>query len=234
MILVTRGNEGTPTKPEDPGALKVFSYKNGVLGDEVSIAPDGGKEFGPRHLDFHPTLPLVYVSIESQNKLFVYRRDPQTGLSKDPIFMKETLSDPNAPHRQGAGTIHVHPNGRFVYLTNRASTLVDFEGKKVFSGGENSVVAYAINQTTGEPTHIQSIDGHGTQLRTFALDPSARMLIAASIQPLPVRKGNSIETISAGFSVYKLGADGKLEFARKYDVDVGTKTQFWSGMVTLA
>ena len=30
-ILVTRGNEGTPTKPEDPGALKVFDYKNGVL-----------------------------------------------------------------------------------------------------------------------------------------------------------------------------------------------------------
>ena len=30
-ILVARGNEGTPTKPEDPGALKVFDYKNGVL-----------------------------------------------------------------------------------------------------------------------------------------------------------------------------------------------------------
>ena len=30
-ILVTRGNEGTPAKPEDPGALKVFDYKNGVL-----------------------------------------------------------------------------------------------------------------------------------------------------------------------------------------------------------
>ena len=30
-ILVTRGNEGTPTKPEDPGALKVFDYKDGLL-----------------------------------------------------------------------------------------------------------------------------------------------------------------------------------------------------------
>src|SRR5438874_1062239 len=53
-ILVTRGNEATPTKAEDPGALKVFDYKNGVLTNEVSIAPNGGKEFGPRHLDFHP------------------------------------------------------------------------------------------------------------------------------------------------------------------------------------
>ena len=68
-ILVTRGNEGTPTKPEDPGALKVFSYNNGVLGNEVSVAPNGGKEFGPRHLDFHPTKPWMYVSIETQNKM---------------------------------------------------------------------------------------------------------------------------------------------------------------------
>ncbi len=42
-ILVTRGNEGTPTKPEDPGALKVFNYTDGVLTNEVSIAPNGGQ-----------------------------------------------------------------------------------------------------------------------------------------------------------------------------------------------
>src|SRR3989454_4255631 len=33
-ILVTRGNEGTPAKAEDPGALKVFAYKHGVLRSE--------------------------------------------------------------------------------------------------------------------------------------------------------------------------------------------------------
>ena len=72
-ILVTRGNEGTPTRAEDPGALKVFEYKDGVLMNEVSIAPNGGKGFGPRHLDFHPTKPWVYVSIETQNKMYMYR-----------------------------------------------------------------------------------------------------------------------------------------------------------------
>lgn len=73
-VLVTRGNEGTPTKAEDPGALKVFDYKNGVLTNAVSIAPDGGKDFGPRHLDFHPTKPWMYVSIETQNKMHVETR----------------------------------------------------------------------------------------------------------------------------------------------------------------
>jgi 6-phosphogluconolactonase len=40
-ILVTRGNEGTATKAEDPGALKVFDYRDGVLTNGASIAPNG-------------------------------------------------------------------------------------------------------------------------------------------------------------------------------------------------
>ena len=234
VIMVTRGNNAPDDNPVNPGSLKTYSFKNGVLTNLAAIQPGDGMQFGPRHLDFHPTQPWVYVSIESQNKLYVYKRDPATGLSREPLFIKETLADPTAPARQGAGTIHVHPNGRFVYLTNRASRVVDFEGKKVFAGGENSIAVFSINQTTGEPTLIQNIDGHGIQLRTFAIDPSARMLVAASIQPLPVRDGGTIKTLSAGLSVYRMGDDGKLAFARKYDVDVGTKTQFWSGMVTLA
>jgi 6-phosphogluconolactonase len=56
-ILVTRGNDPTSSTPEDPGALKIFDYKDGSLTKEVSIAPNGGYGFGPRHLDFHPTQP---------------------------------------------------------------------------------------------------------------------------------------------------------------------------------
>jgi len=128
----------------------------------------------------------------------------------------------------------VHPNGRFLYQANRASATVDFEGRSVFAGGENSIAVFSINQSTGEPTLIQNAEGHGIQLRTFAIDPSASILVAASIQPLPVREGGTIKMLSAGLTVFHVGSDGKLTFARKYDVDVGSKTQFWSGMVTLA
>src|SRR3954468_1531780 len=93
-ILVTRGNEGTPTKAEDPGALKVFNYKDGVLTNEVSIAPNGGKEFGPRHLDFHPTEPGMYVSIETQNKMYAYRIE-KGRISPDIAHRAETLAKPN-------------------------------------------------------------------------------------------------------------------------------------------
>jgi 6-phosphogluconolactonase (cycloisomerase 2 family) len=234
VILITRGNNAPGDDPVNPGSIKTFSFKNGVLTNVAAIQPGDGTHFGPRHLDFHPTQPWVYVSIESQNKLYVYRRDPASVLSREPLFVKDTLSDPNSKARQGAGTIHMHPNGRFVYLTNRASTTVDYQGKKVFAGGENSVAVFAIDQATGEPTRIQNAEAHGFTLRTFGLDPSGRVLVAASQDALAVRDGETVKTVSAGLSVYRIGGDGKLDFVRKYDVDVGGKNQFWSGVVALA
>ena len=37
VVLVTRGNEGTAQRAEDPGALMVFDYRNGVLSNEYTI-----------------------------------------------------------------------------------------------------------------------------------------------------------------------------------------------------
>jgi 6-phosphogluconolactonase (cycloisomerase 2 family) len=232
-ILVTRGNEGTPTKPEDPGALKVFDYKDGVLANEVSVAPNGGKEFGPRHLDFHPTKPWMYVSIETQNKMYTYKIEGGK-INPEIAFRAETLAEPgNIRARQAAGTVHVHPNGHFLYGANRAEATVEYQGKKVFKGGENSIVVYAINQSTGEPTPIQHIETQGIHPRTFHIDPSGRLLVAEHNLPVDVRDGDAVKTVKAGLSVFRMGEDGKLTFARKYDVDVGDKTMFWMGMVPL-
>ena len=234
-ILVTRGNNAAHGKPEDPGALKLFAFKRGTLTSLASIAPGSGLGFGPRHLDFHPFQPWVYVSIERQNKLYVYKLQSDGTLGRDPLFIKDTLADPvNVKPDQGAGAIHVHPNGRFVYLTNRNQGEVDFQGKKVFDGGENNVAVFAIDAQTGEPSLIQTVDGHGIHLRTFGIDPSGRLLAAASIRPLAVRNGNTITTLAAGITIYRIAGDGKLAFARKCDVDTARGQQFWSGMVTLS
>jgi 6-phosphogluconolactonase (cycloisomerase 2 family) len=232
-VLVTRGNEGTPTKAEDPGALKVFDYKNGVLTNEVSVAPNGGKEFGPRHLDFHPSKPWMYVSIETQNKMYMYKMDGGK-INPEIAFRKDTLAEPkNIRARQAAGTVHVHPNGRFLYGANRAQKTIDVEGKKVFKGGENSIVVYSINQTTGEPTPIQHIETRAIHPRTFHIDPSGRMLVAQHNLPVNVRDGKEIREAPAGLSVFRIADDGKLTFVRKYDIDVGGKIMFWMGMVPL-
>jgi 6-phosphogluconolactonase len=232
-ILVTRGNEATPAKPEDPGALKVFEYKDGVLTNEVSVAPNGGKEFGPRHLDFHPTKPWMYVSIETQNKMYLFRMDDGR-INPDLAYRAETLAEPNNIRaRQAAGTVHVHPNGRFVYGANRAEATTESQGRPVFKGGENSIVVYSIDQSTGEPTPIQHIETQKIHPRTFHIDPSGRLLVAQHNLPVNVRDGDAIKTVPAGLSVFRIGDDGKLIFVRTYDVDVGDKTMFWMGMVPL-
>ena len=233
VLLVTRGNDAKADKPEDPGAIKTFGFENGALTDLASIAPGTGLGFGPRHLDFHPTEPWAFVSIERQNKLYVYKRDADTGLARGPMFVRDTLADPKPKVRQAAGAIHVHPSGKFVYLTNRASDLVDLDGAKTFTGGENNVAVFAIDQASGEPTLIQNGDGQAIELRTFGIEPSGRMLVAASIKPVPVSDADGIKTVPAKLSVFHIGGDGKLELKRQYDVDTGAHLQFWTGMVTL-
>jgi 6-phosphogluconolactonase len=234
VFLVTRGNNAPSDNPVNPGSIKTFGFSAGVLNTQAAIQPGDGMQFGPRHLDFHPTKPWVYVSIESQNKLYVYWHDPEIGLSTEPLFIKDTLSDPASKLRQAAGAIHVHPNGRFVYLTNRAFWTTDFEGKQVFAGGENSVAVFAIDQTTGEPTLIQNADGHANYLRTFGIDPTGRILVTASVWPMLTRDGNNITTVPAAIGIFRIGGDGKLEFVRNYEVEAtAQKQQFWGGMMRL-
>src|SRR5262249_25393699 len=92
-IFVARGNNAAGGRPEDPGALKLNAFKDGVLTSMAAIAPGTGLGFGPRHLDFHPTQPWVYVSIERQNKLFAYKLDGDGVLAREPMFIKDTLAD---------------------------------------------------------------------------------------------------------------------------------------------
>jgi 6-phosphogluconolactonase len=231
VILVTRGNNAEAGKPEDPGALKTFTFKDGVLSNLASIAPghgpDVGLGFGPRHLDFHPTKPWAFVSIERQNKLYVYGFDAATGLAREPAFIKDTLTNPASTSPQGTGPIHVHPNGQFVYLTNRTFPASGAGSRTIAEGGENTVVTFAIDADTGEPKRLQNIEGHGVQLRTFGVDPGGRILAVASIMPL------TDGSLPAGITIYRIAGDGTLTFVRKYDVDVGDAQQFWSGMVAL-
>jgi hypothetical protein len=232
-ILVARGNRATAQRPEDPGALKVFGYDGGILSDPVTVAPDGGRGFGPRHLDFHPTRPWVYLSLETQNKLDMFRMDDDR-LAATPAYRKETLADlAPKPWRQAAGTVHVHPNGRSVYIANRANETEDYQGRKVLRGGENTIAVYSIDPASGEPIPVQHEDTRGIHCRTFHIDPTGRLLVAAHIQGLPVREGGGVREVPCCMSVFRIDTEGKLQYVRKYDVDTGGELMFWMGMVDL-
>jgi hypothetical protein len=147
------------------------------------------------------------------------------------VYQKGTLADPGKTGgRQAVGTVKVHPNGRFAYVANRAST-ADRDG--VFVGGENNLAVFAIDAASGEPTLIQHAETHGIHCRNFHIDPSGRLLVASHITGLQVRDGNGTRLVPACLSVFRIGEDGKLDFVRKYDVETGKQQMFWMGMVTL-
>jgi 6-phosphogluconolactonase (cycloisomerase 2 family) len=235
VMLVSRGNDPRPDRAEDPGAIKVFAFADGQLSNLQSLAPKGnGIGFGPRHLDFGAR--HCFVSLERENAICVYGLAPDGKLSAEPLFIKNALLDPDAKAKypgQTAGPIHVHPGGGFVYQTNRGSGTVDTNGQKVSNGGENNIVVWKIDPASGEPTRIQNADSHGFELRTFAITPDGKLLIAASQTPMLVRDGAAITRVSAGLSLYRIGTDGRLSFVRKHDVDTSTGSQFWCGLLTM-
>ena len=80
----------------------------------------------------------MYVSIETQNQMHMHRMQGGKPLP-EVVFNKTTLRDPaDIRSRQAASIVHVHPNGSFVYGANRSKDLVEFNGKRVHKGGENS------------------------------------------------------------------------------------------------
>jgi len=135
--------------------------------------------------------------------------------------------------RQSACTLRAHPNGRFLYLANRAYDTVKVDGKDVFPGGENNIAVFSIDQATGEPTAIQHEDVRGVYPRTFALDLSARMLVVTNVEPKLVREAFGLSTIPANISAFKVGSDGKPTFTNNYEIDTAGQLQFRSGMVSV-
>ena len=119
----TYGADGGITQPEEVGHLRVFTYANGVLTPLNTLTFPTG--IGPRHLDFHPTKPWVYLSAERGNRLITYSfasgvltqmfDASSVALAAD----MGTLNATEAINGQRAGAIKVHPSGKFLWITNR-------------------------------------------------------------------------------------------------------------------
>ncbi|SPB14816.1 3-carboxymuconate cyclase-like protein [Caballeronia novacaledonica] len=232
-LIVDRGNKPQSDKPEDPGALRSFKMRNGVLDVGNVAAPWGGYGFGPRHVDFHPSKPWLYASDERMNRLYMFRIIDGR-IEQEPAYTRETLADSKSvAARQIAGPIHVHPSGRYVYVANRADHTIERDGQKVFAGGENNIAVYVLDQDTGEPQLMQHADTHSFHVRTFACDPSGSLLVTASIKALSVEVGTGLKEVPAALSVFRIGADGSLDFMQKYDVETsGNELQYWMGIVS--
>src|SRR5260221_12284596 len=100
------------------------------------------------------------LAIETSNKMYPYKMDGGN-INPEIVFRAETLAEPkNIRARQAAGTVHVHPNGGYLYGAKRAPDTNDVDGKKDFKGGGNNNVVYSIKQSTREPVQIQNNENH--------------------------------------------------------------------------
>ncbi len=230
-ILTTRGNvpAEAPSGVEEPGAMKVFAYNNGVLSNETSVAPNGGFGFQPRHVSF--TRRLVYLAVERQNQLQVYEKRGDYALEPLPKYTKNTLADPTNNNEtifpaQMVGPIQLSQDGRFAYVGNRNNGQAGTP--PVFLGGENNVAVFSINKATGEPTLIQNADTRGFVPRTLSFDKTGKILVAANSSPRSVRNADgTITAIPTSLAVFRINSDGTLNYVGKYDNTGGT----WAGFL---
>ena len=87
---------------------------------------------GPRHIAFHPKMPLAYVINELGSSVTTYRFDPQRG-SLQAIQIVPSTPPSYTGDNHGA-EIAVAPSGRFVYASNR---------------GHNSIGVFAVDEAPG-------------------------------------------------------------------------------------
>lgn len=118
---------------------------------------------GPRHVDFHPTLPNAYVINELDSTLATYRYD--SGSGKLALQQIDTTLPDDFSGNNTTAEVWVHPSGRFVNGSNR---------------GHDSIVIFAIDSVTGLPKRIGWEPTQGSTPRYFGLDPSGALLYAGN------------------------------------------------------
>ena len=140
-----------------------FDATRGTLGenDPAFAALEPGA--GPRHVAFHPGRKFVYVTNELNSTVTSFSYDWRRG----EMTRLHTVSTLPADFSGKSSTaeIHVHPNGRFLYVSNR---------------GHDSITVFAIDGADGTLTTVDRVSTQGKTPRNFEIDPTGTRLLAAN------------------------------------------------------
>ncbi|MBC8040692.1 MAG: lactonase family protein, partial [Opitutaceae bacterium] len=147
----------------------------------VALAPGSG----PRHLALSPDGRHAYVINELANTLTTFALDAQTGA----LTALQTV--PTLPADFTTGTtaeVVAHPNGRFVYGSNR---------------GHDSIAVFAVDAASATLSLVEHVSTQGRTPRNFNLSPDGRWLIAAN------QDGNSLVIYSVDPATGRLKPTGQ-------------------------
>jgi 6-phosphogluconolactonase len=202
-----------PTLGTDQMFQFTFDANSGRLGANTPAVYQMKAMTGPRHFVTSGDNRFLYALSELQATVTTFALDGKTGLLTEVSSASGLPADtklglgaprgavgvPGAPPRNTdndiwAADIHLTPNGRFLYISERTSS---------------SLGAFSVDGATGKLTYVSSTPTE-RQPRGFAIDPKGRFLVAS---------GEKSETIS----VYSIDqASGALKPLGKYPTGKGS------------
>ena len=149
-IMIYRFDPAFYKKPLTPAKKQAF----------VSTKPGSG----PRHLAFHPTLPYAYLIEELQGTVSAFQ------YTQDTFKFIQNISShpPDYTGTKGSADIHVSPDGKYLYASNR--------------GDAHSLAIFSINNENGKLAAKGFQSTLGTVPRNFIIDPTGNYLLVANQQ----------------------------------------------------
>lgn len=119
---------------------------------------------GPRHFTFHPNNKYAYL-IEEMGAVVVAYDYSEGTLKKIQQISSLPIGDTGLI---GSADIHVSPDGRFLYASNRGT------------GHSNTIAIFKIDQANGTLTNIGYQYALGDIPRNFNFDPTGNFLLVAN------------------------------------------------------
>ena len=149
-----------PTLGNDCVSQFTFDASTGRLTPNTPPSVRLQAKSGPRHLVFHPNGSMVYVLGERDGSISVLDYEASTGQLREK--QRVTALPPGFQGTPAAADLHITPDGRFLYGSERTSS---------------TLTGFTVDPTSGTLLMVGSVPTE-TQPRGFNIDPSGRYLLA--------------------------------------------------------
>ncbi|MFZ3234416.1 MAG: lactonase family protein [Stellaceae bacterium] len=140
-----------------------FDAEAGTVSPNTPAVISTKPNAGPRHLAFHPNGRFLYLLNETDATLGAYAVDPATGTLSE-LQTVPTLP-PDFTGKPSAADLHVTPDGRFIYASERTTSMIK---------------GYRLDPERGTFSRCGRWPTETTP-RGFAIDPRGHFLIAAGL-----------------------------------------------------
>ncbi|PKM51256.1 MAG: 6-phosphogluconolactonase [Firmicutes bacterium HGW-Firmicutes-7] len=151
----------------DLGIDKVMIYKpdfvNGTLIPNDTPYFEATLGAGPRHCVFHNSYKYCYLINELNSTISALSYNAEKGVLKELQIVPSVVEDFSGENT--CADVHITPNGRFLYGSNR---------------GHNSIVIYEIDQESGLLKYVGTSQCGGKTPRNFGIDPTGTFVLVCN------------------------------------------------------